>query len=111
MKKSCKKCGEKHGTNQHHYCVVHSLDDSGFPTHSKNYPRAHRLANKAEKKAFGSKAFKEMEKIDAKLKKGELSGKNTKSGKLFVSSKVPKKFREEVAFHEMVENKSLRRKK
>lgn len=51
-----------------------------------------------------------MKKVDAKLKLNELSGKSTRLGKVIVSYKVPKKLRSEVAYHEKVENKELRKK-
>ena len=91
------------------YKVVKKLKEKGFPTSSKHYPEAHEEADKKEKKKFG-KGYKSMKKVDDKLDKGELAGKNFKSGKLEVSSKVPKKYRKEVAYHEEVENKILRKK-
>lgn len=105
----CKTCGKNHARNDPH--IKEKLTDEGFPTHSPRYKSAHRDANRAEKKKFGKKAFKELEKIDRKLSKHELAGKNLKSGKIEVSKKVPKKFRKEVVFHEEVENKILRKKK
>jgi hypothetical protein len=108
----CKVCGENHeNTNNKGYCVVHNLYDSGFPTHSRSYQRAHTKANIAEKATFGDSGFNAMKKVDAGLKKHELAGKNTKTGKIEVSAKVPKKYRAEVALHEEVESKALRKKK
>ena len=108
----CNLCGEKHAKSTHpHYKLVPHLNDKGFPEDKVSYPQAHRMANKAEKKQFGAKQFKRLEKFVRGSSKHELIGKNTSRGKLEVEKKVPKKFREEVAYHEEVENKILRRKK
>jgi hypothetical protein len=108
----CKICGEDHEkSNDLQYCVVRDLHDSGYPTHSRGYNRAHAKANIAEKAAFGNTSYNAMKKVDAGLKKHELAGKNTKTGKIEVSKKVPKKYRAEVALHEAVESKVLRKKK
>jgi len=109
--KKCPECGGSHETAKHSFKVVGELSDKGFPTHAKKYKEAHEKANKAEKKKYGQKQFKEIEKFDRKLHKHELSGKNLKSGKIEISKKVPAKYREEVAYHEKVENKKLRKKK
>ena len=96
------------------YKVIKELRAKGWPTADKDYKKAHEKANKDEKKKFGKKAFDYMEKVDAKLKRGELAGKNTKTGKIEVSSKVPKRYRAEVAEHERAEYAQLekdRRKK
>lgn len=92
------------------YKVVKKLEDKGFPTHDKKYHSAHEEADKKEKKKFG-KDYESMKKVDSKLSKHELAGKNLKSGKLEVSSKVPKKYRKEVSYHEEMENKILSKKK
>jgi|HubBroStandDraft_1064217.scaffolds.fasta_scaffold57378_3 hypothetical protein len=52
-----------------------------------------------------------MKRVDNSLPNGELSGKNTESGEIFVSAKVPKKYREEVAFHESRESHNITRMK
>ena len=91
------------------YKVVKELKDKGFPTHAKKYHSAHEEADKKEKKKFG-KNYESMKKIDSKLGKHELAGKNFRSGKIEVSSKVPKKYRKEVAYHEEIENKILKKK-
>lgn len=106
---TCSQCGKNHSSG--HYHLKTRLKDKGFPTHEKAYQSAHRVANRDEKKAFGKKAFNALEKISSKLPKHELEGKNTKSGMIEVSKKVPPKYRKEVAFHEKVENKILRKKK
>ena len=108
----CKICGKTHEKQDHpHYRLVSDLHDTGFPTHNNLYSTAHAKANRAEKAKFGAAAFDAMMKVDAGLKKHELAGKNLKSGKIEVSKKVPKKYRAEVALHEEVENKALRKKK
>ena len=78
-----------------------------FPLSSKEYSTAHRAANKAEKSKY-PKGFRELTRLEHHLGKGELLGKSTKSGKIEVSSKVPKKNRNEVALHEIVENKKIK---
>ena len=109
--KKCPKCSRMHDADHAHFKQVSKLTDSGFPTHSGQYREAHREANRAEKKKFGEKSFDALEKIAKKAGSHELIGKNTKSGKIEVEKKVPKALREEVAFHEKIENKILRRKK
>lgn len=108
--KKCKCKGKKHEDNCS-YKSIPILEDSGFPTHSRKYKSAHKEANREEKDKFGAKQYHELDKLDRKLPKHELSGKNTKSGKIEVSEKVPKNLRNEVAYHEKVENKQLRKKK
>lgn len=106
----CKHCGKGHSTATH-YKVTSKLTDKGFPTHpKKSYQKSHEAANRAEKKKY-PKGYEEMKKIDSRLGKHELVGKNTKSGKIEVSKKVPAKLRSEVAYHEKVESENLRRKK
>lgn len=108
----CKVCGKTHDKSDHpHYRLVSDLHDTGYPTSSHRYPNAHSKANAAEKAKFGEASFKAMNKVDAGLKKHELAGKNLKTGKIEVSKKVPKKYRAEVALHEEVESKVLRKKK
>lgn len=106
----CNKCGKSHESTHPHFKLVKELNDKGFPTHSPKYASAHEKANKVEKKAY-PKGYKEMQKVDRKLSKHELAGKNERSGKIEVSKKVPKHLREEVALHEKVENKAIRKKK
>lgn len=103
----CKHCGKAHSEKYH---LANKLNDKGFPTSSTKYNAAHKKANEAEKKRF-PKGFKAMAKVDRSLaQKGELAGKNLKSGKIEVSKKVAPKLRSEVAFHEKVESKKLRKK-
>ncbi len=108
----CKICGASHEKSTHpHYKLVDSLNDKGFPRDKNDYLEAHKMANKKEKSAYGKRPFKQLERIDDKLSKHELAGKNLKTGKLEVSKRVPKKLRSEVAYHEEVENKILRKRK
>lgn len=108
QKNKCKQCGKEHGPDHPH--ILSKLTDRGFPTHSKRYDYAHKEANKAEKKKY-PKGYEDLKQLDRGLSdKHELIGKNTKAGKIEVSKKVPKKYRDEVAYHEKVENKILRKK-
>ena len=104
-------CSKNHADSHPHFSLKNKISDKGFPTHSPKYAEAHRKANKAEEKKFGKKSFKELEKIDRKVSKHELVGKNSKTGKLEVSKKVPPKYRGEVAYHEKKENGFLKKKK
>jgi hypothetical protein len=90
------------------FTVVKSLRAKGWPTANKRYKEAHEIADKKEKKTYG-KSYDYMKKVDDKLKKGQLAGKNTKTGKIEVSAKVPKKYRPEVALHERTEYNVLKR--
>lgn len=111
-KVKCKICGVTHEKSTHpHYKLVAELSDTGFPTHSKRYPKAHERASKAERQAYGKKQFEELGNVDRGMKKHQLAGKNLKSGKLEVSKQIPSKMRPEVAYHESVESKILRGKK
>jgi|SRR5271157_3707152 len=107
----CKKCGKDH-VGKSHYKLVKNLPGEGYPSSQKKYPTAHEEASKAEKKKFGSKSYDKLKEMDLKAGHAHKSiGNNTKSGKIEVSTTVPKKLRKEVAYHEKVENKILRKKK
>jgi len=109
----CTHCGSPHHPPTYHtekYETKDKISDKGYPQQSKKYPSAHEAADKEEKKRF-PKGYKAMKKVDAKLPKHELAGKNLKSGKLEVSKRVPTHLRKEVAFHEKVESDKLRGKK
>lgn len=90
------------------YKEVNSIKREGFPTSSKEYKEAHSEADKAEKKKY-PKGYNKLKDIDSKLPKKELVGKSDKKGKVTVSKKVPKKLRNEVAYHEKYENKTIKR--
>ena len=105
--KDCPHCGKKNSTEFH---IAKHLTDKGFPTHNKKYASAHEEASKAEKSKYSRSNYSNLKKMDETFPNHELLGKNTKSGKIEVSTKVPKKLRQEVAFHEKFENKILRKK-
>ena len=90
------------------YVVKPKLTDKGFPTHNSHYHSAHTKTDKMEKAKF-PKGYEKMKRVDAKLPKNELAGKNLKSGKIEVSRKVPKQYRKEVAFHERTESKLIKK--
>jgi predicted nucleic acid-binding Zn-ribbon protein len=109
--KSCPNCGKQHFASHPHFKLKDKLTDKGFPTHAKKYATAHEAADKAEKNKFGAQSYKMLQKTDNKIPKGELAGKNSKKGNIEVSRRVPKGQRTEVAYHESVENRILRKKK
>lgn len=110
--KHCSKCNKDHPNDHRHFVLDNKLEDAGFPTHPKGkYKAAHREADTKEKAKFGARDYNKLKRIDAKLPKHELAGKNTKSGKIEVSKKIPKKYDKEIAYHERTENKILRKKK
>jgi hypothetical protein len=88
--------------------VKPKLTDAGFPVHSRFYQQAHRKADVAEKARF-PKGYERMKKVDKNLPARQLAGKNSKSGMIFVSAKVPKSLRKEVAYHESVESKAIKK--
>ncbi|HEV2917567.1 MAG TPA: hypothetical protein VGW78_07540 [Candidatus Babeliales bacterium] len=91
------------------YKVVNGyISRKGYPEHDPNYHEAHTIANQKEKAKY-PKGYLRLKKLDQKVPAGKMIGHNTKSGKISVSNKVPKSLREEVAFHERVESKALRR--
>ena len=90
------------------YKLKDKIKREGFPTSSKYYPEAHSEASNSEKKKY-PKSYQVLKKLDAQTNKNELLGKNTKSGKVEVSKKVPPKLRNEVAYHERKENKDIKR--
>lgn len=92
------------------YELKDKLTTKGFPYQEPGYRTAHEEASKAEKKKFGKKSYNKLKKMDEEFPVGELIGKNLKSGKIEVSRKVPKPLRQEVAYHETVENKILLKK-
>lgn len=102
----CKKCGKDHPVSYH---LEDKIPHGGYPRSQKGYKSAHNEANKAEK-AIYPKGYEKMKHIDAKLSKKEDAGTNTKTGKIEVSKKVPRVLRQEVAYHEKIENKKLRKK-
>lgn len=91
--------------------VKSRLIAKNFPTSSKFYKTAHEKADKKEKTKY-PKGYEEMKKVDRKVMKKdkkELAGKNLKSGKIEVNKIVPKKLRKEVAYHEKIENREIKK--
>jgi hypothetical protein len=88
--------------------VVKFIKRKGYPTSAKKYPEAHSEASVKEKKKYPT-GYKEMKNIDSKLPQNELAGTHTKSGKITISKKVPRKLRSEVAYHEKEELKASKR--
>jgi len=83
------------------------LSARGYPLADKHYPTAHKEANTAEKRRF-PKGYEHLKKEVRKLHKGELMGKNTRSGKIEVESRY-RKDAKEIAYHERTEHKNLQR--
>lgn len=88
--------------------IVKIIRKNKYPTSSKDYPEAHSEANNAEKKKY-PKGYIKLKKIDKKVKPNELIGTHTKTGKIKISKKVPKKLRKEVIYHEKQELKAQKR--
>lgn len=88
--------------------IIKKLTDKGFPTHDHNYHKAHRIANKVEKKD-DPKEYNLLKKKENKLGKHELMGKNLKSGRIEVEKKFskPKRLKNNIIIHEKTENKIL----
>ncbi len=97
------------------YTVRKRIKDTGWPVHtksghiSKKWEKAHPVANRAARRKFGSKAAKEIASIVKRTPKGELLGKHTRSGKIIISSRVPKHLRPAIALHERFEHKMMAR--
>lgn len=72
---------------------------------------AHREADKAEKQKYGKRRYAAVERVIRALPKHELAGKVTKTGKILVSKKVPRKLRSQVAFNEKKYFENLKKKK
>lgn len=106
MMNKCADCGKLHDISYH---LVDRIERKGFPTSNLRYEYAHRKANEAEKAKYPS-GYEAMKKVDSHLDNNELAGKNTESGEIYVSRKVPRQHRNEVALHEYVENQKLRHK-
>ncbi|HLX53152.1 MAG TPA: hypothetical protein VKR58_04395 [Aquella sp.] len=87
--------------------LVKSLKAKGYPTSQKHYKSAHEEADKKEKKKF-PKGYSKLKKEERHLKKNELIGKNTRSGKIEVEKKF-KKYEKEIGYHEKMEHKNLKR--
>jgi hypothetical protein len=93
------------------YKLVTRIKRKGWPTTSKKWRKAHNEANKHERKRFGKRAFKAVQKIVERMPPDELLGTHTKTGKIRISSRVPKKYRPQIAAHERFEHRLMRGKK
>lgn len=97
------------------YKLVNRIKRSGWPVFtrsgkvSKKWKKAHPAANRAVLKKFGSKTAKAMNKI--RIPKSELLGSHTRSGKIKISSRVPKKLIPAIAHHEKVEHRLMKKKR
>lgn len=97
------------------YKLVPRIKRSGWPVFtrsgkvSKKWKKAHPDANRAVLKKFGSNVAKAVNKI--KVTKYELLGSHTRAGKIKISSKVPKKLRPAIAYHEKVEHRLMKKKR
>ena len=101
---TCPDCGKNHPRSYH---LEKKIARKGFPTASKFYESSHKAADVQEKKDH-PKGYEKMKKVDSALPEDELAGKNTRSGRIDVSRKVPRPLRAEVAEHEAVENAHIR---
>jgi hypothetical protein len=88
--------------------VVKYIKKAGWPVYtksgkvSKKWEKAHHAANIAVRNKFGGKIA--LASTNIHTQKGELLGSHTKSGKIKVSSIVPKKLRKAIVLHETVEH-------
>lgn len=101
----CSHCGKSHDISYH---LKDKIPHGGYPRSQKRYATAHKMADIAEKKKY-PRGYERMKKIDARLPSKQDAGTNTKSGKIEVSKKVPVALRKEVAFHEKIESKKLKK--
>lgn len=94
--------------------VVKAIKKIGWPVYTKSgkvsqkWKKSHPAANRAVLKRFGSKTAKAVNKI--RVPNTELLGSHTREGKIKVSSRVPKKLRGAIAYHEKVEHRLMTRK-
>lgn len=88
--------------------VSSKIERRGYPTSASNYKVAHSEADNAEKKKY-PKGYRKLKVIDDKISINQLAGSHTRSGKVIVSRKVPRKLRPEVAYHERKELSAQRR--
>lgn len=97
------------------YKLVPRIKRSGWPVYTKSgkvshkWKKAHPAANRAMLKKFGGKIAKAVNKIKVPI--NELLGSHTRKGKIKISSRVPKKLRGAIAYHEMVEHRLMKRKR
>lgn len=90
------------------YKLSDYIKDNKYPRTSKNYSKCHSTANTYEKLKFGNKRFKELNKIiNSDIPKGSLAGSHNKHGTIIISTSIPKKFRDQIAYHEYIEHKCM----
>lgn len=94
--------------------IIKRIKKDGWPVYTKSgrlmpkWKKSHIAANKASLKKFGSMVAKKVNKI--KVPKNELLGSHTKLGQILISSRVPKKLRKAIAYHEFVEHRLMTKK-
>ena len=99
------------------YKVVKKISDKGFPVHtpsgnvSERWRKSHAAANKKALEVHGATKAKAVARLVKKTPKGELLGSHTKSGKIIISSRVPKSLRPVIATHEREESRLMRMKR
>lgn len=93
------------------YKLVKRIKRKGWPTTSSKWRKSHQEANRSERKRFGKRAFKAVQKVVKRMPATELLGTHTKKGKIRVSARVPKKYRPQIAYHERVEHRLMTKKK
>jgi len=86
------------------YAIKKSIKADGYPVNSSKYLQAHRIANELELKKYGISRYNVLKNLCRLIPKNELLGKHTKTGQIFISSRVPLQFRSQVLFHEQVEH-------
>jgi len=93
------------------------VNDTGWPCHTKSgkisrkYEKAHSKANRSALSTFGSKKANAISTLVKQTPAGELLGKHTRSGKIIISSKVPKSLRAAIIHHEKVEHQIMTEKR
>lgn len=86
------------------YTLVDKLETKDVKVASnRHYGTAHEEADKLEKKKYG-RSYDELKHQILSMPKNQFMGMNTVNGLVMVSSIVPPKYREEVAFHEHAEH-------
>ena len=91
--------------------LIDKISSKSYPRTSKCYTHAHQRANRAEIKKYGKQRFDKLNKlIKTLIPKGELAGKHTKSGIIQLSTKIPKRYRNQIKFHELIEMNNMKSK-
>lgn len=84
--------------------ITNKISDKGYPISNSCYKQAHRQANQKEIQKYGKRQFNKLNSIIKTLiPKGELDGKHTITRTIQISKKVPKEYRNQVKFHELIE--------